>query len=50
MGPIGMPEMIMIFIVLAMLAGSALAVAGLVYFLVKKTNKPPGPPTLPPQN
>lgn len=50
MGPLGMPELIMIFIVLALMAGGALAVAGIVYFVVKKTNKPPGPPTLPPQH
>lgn len=50
MGPIGMPELIMIFIVLAMLAGGALAVGGIVWFVLKKTNKSPGPPPLPPEH
>jgi hypothetical protein len=32
------------------LAGGALLIAGVVYLSVKKTNKPPAPPPLPPEH
>jgi hypothetical protein len=51
MGPIGMPEMIMIFLIMGILVISVLAAVGIAIFLTKRERKPPAsPPPLPPEN